>query len=382
MGEAAAALENRSRTGVSMKKSLVVFLSVVVLVTAVPSAEVHADGSQKTLIITTTNDPLTNTVVVIDAATHTRLQTISTNGKGGVGGNARGVKQYNGVLFAAVNNGSGTVAVFKRAGDRLVFEQSVVTTSPPVSVDFSNGHMYVAGANSVDSFVLNGNHVGFMDGTTGLVLAGGGIPPAGSTAQVGAADDQNLLVTLKTDPSPGTVDVIPLKNGAISAAATAVSAPSGTLTPFGFSVYPDGTAVITLAHSGHDGLFRAGAFTHIVNSGGQAGNCWTTRVGKYVFIVNTGSRTISRVVGTGANIFVDNAVAAPIVTGGSPSDTDADGGYLGVIDHSGGQGATSHMTVFTYNRFGELSPSGNPIDLAVPNANGVAVMRPSQDEQD
>ena len=29
---------------------------------------------------------------------------------------------------------------------------------------------------------------------------------------------------------------------------------------------------------------------------------WTTRVGKYVFIVNTGSRTISRAVGTGSNI--------------------------------------------------------------------------------
>src|SRR5262249_41412858 len=290
----------RFRTGVTMKKSLSVFLSIVVLLIAVASAKIQADGPQKTLIITMTNDPVANAVAVIDALTHARLQMISTNGKGGVGGNARGVKQYKGVLFVAVNNGSGTVAVFKRAGDRLVFEQLVVTTSPPVSVDFSNGHMYVAGANTVDSFVLNGNHVGFMDGTTGLVLAGGGgIPPAGSTAQVGAADGRNLLVTVKTDPIPGTVDVIPLKNGAISGAATAVSAPSGTLTPFGFSVYPDGTAVITLAHSGHDGLFRGGTFTAIVNSGGQAGNCWTTRVGKYVFIVNTGSRTITRVVGTG-----------------------------------------------------------------------------------
>src|SRR5262245_46251008 len=364
-----------------MKNRLFVFLSVIVLLTGVPSAKLHADGSQKTLIITMTNDSVANAVVVIDAATHARLQTISTNGKGGAGGNARGVKQYNGRLFAAVNNGSGTVAVFKRAGDRLVFEQSVVTTSPPVSVDFANGHMYVAGANSVDSFVVNGNHVGFMDGTTGLVLAGGGLPPDGSTAQIGAADSHTLLVTLKTDPIPGTVDVIPLKNGAISGSATAVSAPSGTLALFGFSVYPDGTAVITLAHSGHDGLFRGGAFTAIVNSGGQAGNCWTTRVGKYVFIVNTGSRTISRVVGTGANIFVDAAVAATVPTG-SPTDTDAAGGYLGVIDHSSGPGATSHLTVFTYNQFGELSAAGNTVDLGVPNANGVAVMHPTAEEED
>ena len=100
-----------------------------------------------------------------------------------------------------------------------------------------------------------------------------------------------------------------------------VSAPANTLTPFGFSVYPDGAAVITLAHSGHDRLFRDGAFKSISVSGGQAGNCWTTRVGKYVFIVNTGSKTISRVLGTGTNVFVDSAVAATVTAGGSPTDT-------------------------------------------------------------
>ena len=138
-----------------MKNRLFVSLSAIVLLTGVLSARVQADTSHKTLIITMTNDPVANAVVVIDAATHERLQTISTNGKGGVAQNAGGVKQYNGRLLAAVNNGSGTVAVFRRAGDRLVFEQSVVTTSAPVSVDFANGHMYVAGATSVDSFVVS-----------------------------------------------------------------------------------------------------------------------------------------------------------------------------------------------------------------------------------
>jgi hypothetical protein len=322
-----------------------------------------------------TNDPVANAIIVLDAATHERLQTLSSNGKGGVGGNAHGVEQYNGRLFAAVNNGSGTVSLFQRAGNRLVFEQLVVTTSPPVSVNFSNGHMYVAGSTSVDSFTMNGNRVGFLDGTTALVLAGGGVPEAGSTAQVAANDDHTLLVTLKTDPIPGTVDVVTLNNGAINGSANPVSAPAGTLAPFGFSVYPDGTALITLAHSGHNGLFRDGAFTSIVPSAGQAGNCWTTRVGKYVFVVNTGSRTITRVLGTGSNIFVDNAVVATVATG-SPTDTDANGGYLGVIDHRSGSEATSHLTLFTYNPFGELTASGNAMDLAVPDANGIAIMQP------
>jgi len=363
-----------------MKKNLFAILSVGLLLIAFSSAKVQAEGSQKTLAITMTNDSDANAVIVIDALTHARIQTLSTNGKGGVSQNARGVGQFDGRLFAAVNNGSGTVALFKRAGDHLVFEQLVVTTSAPVSVDFANDHMYVAGSTSVDSFIVHGSHVGALDGTTGLVLVGGGLPPNGSTAQVGAADSQTLLVTLKTDPVPGTVDVVQLRQGAIFGTANAASAPSGTLAPFGFSVYPDGTALITLAHSGDDGLFRNGAFSAVVNSGGQAGNCWTTRVGKYVFIVNTGSRTVSRAVGTGSNIFIDNAVAATI-GGGSPTDTDANAGFLGVIDHSGGPGATSHLNMFTYNQFGELSASGNILDLGVPDANGMAIM-PAQSEED
>jgi hypothetical protein len=96
-----------------MKKILIAFSTVtLLLLIVVPSAKVKADSPGRTLIVTMSNDPSANSVIVIDAATHTRLQTLSTNGKGGVGNNARGVKQYNDQLFAAVNNGSGTVALF------------------------------------------------------------------------------------------------------------------------------------------------------------------------------------------------------------------------------------------------------------------------------
>jgi hypothetical protein len=203
-------------------------------------------------------------------------------------------------------------------------------------VDFGNDHMYVAGATTIDSFALNHNNVGGLDGTTILTLAGGGVPPDGSTAQVGVIDETRALVTLKADPDPGTVDVVPLHDGAVAGSApTAISAPSGSLTPFGFSVYPDGTAVITLAHSSQDGLLRDGAFTSVI-AAGQTAPCWMTRVDKYVFTANTGSRTVSRLIATGSHVFVDNPVAASIATAGAPSDIDADGGVLGVIDHGAG----------------------------------------------
>jgi hypothetical protein len=267
------------------------------------------------------------------------------------------------------------VAVYKRYGDGFTFDKLVTTTSAPVSVDFGNDHMYVAGATTVDSFVLHHDNVGWMDGTTWLELAGGGLPANGSTAQVSILDEQRLLVTLKTDPDPGTVDVVPLHEGAVTGAApTAVSAPPGSLTPFGFSVLHDGTALITLAHSNQDGLFRDGAFTAVIGAG-QTAPCWTTRVGKYVFIANTGSRTLSRLISTGSHIFVDNAVAASIPTG-APSDLDADGGILGVIDRAAGQ---SHLSLFTYNTFGELVARGSAITLGVANANGVAIISANRD---
>ena len=53
----------------------------------------------------------------------------------------------------------------------------MTTTSAPVSVDFGNDHLYVAGATTVDSFVLHRNNVEWMDGTASLELAGGGAPP-------------------------------------------------------------------------------------------------------------------------------------------------------------------------------------------------------------
>jgi hypothetical protein len=335
----------------------------------------HAERRGLTFAVTMTNDASANQIKVYDAESHTLLQTLSTRGIGGVGGNARGVRQFGGTLVAVVNNGSNTVAVFQRAGDRLRFDKLVTTTSAPVSIDFANGHMYVAGATTVDSFVIHGNNVGWMDGTAALELADGTTPPAGSTAQVGAISEHRLLVTLKADPEPGTVDVVSLHDGAVTGAApAAVSAPPGTLTPFGFAVYSDGTALITLAHSDQDGLFRDGAFTSVI-AATQKAPCWMARAGKYVFTANTGSRTISRLAGTGSHIFLDDPVAASVTAGGSPSDIDAEDGILGVIDRGAGQ---SHLTLFSYNRFGELKSSGPAITLNVATANGVAIMPPDR----
>ena len=144
------------------------------LAIAAATTGVRANGHPHTLVVTMTNDADSNQIKVYDADSQALLQTLPTHGKGGVGGNARGIKQYDGRLVAAVNNGSGTVALFRRDGDGLKFDKVIQTTSAPVSVDFGNDHLYVAGATTVDSFVLHENSVEWLDGTTGLALAGGG----------------------------------------------------------------------------------------------------------------------------------------------------------------------------------------------------------------
>jgi hypothetical protein len=46
------------------------------------------------------------------------------------------------------------------------------------------------------------------------------------------------------------------------------------------------------------------------------------------------------------------------------------------MDHGSGQ---SHLTLFTYNAFGELTSTGSAITLGVPNANGIAIVPPAND---
>lgn len=52
---------------------------------------------------------------------------------------------------------------------------------------------------------------------------------------------------------------------------------------------------------------------------------------------------------------------------------DADGGALGVLGHGAG---ASHLSLFTYNQFGELAPYGAAIAAGVLAANGVAIVPP------
>src|SRR5580658_6132218 len=102
-----------------MSRLVALWSTAALLVFAASVSTAHAEDPGRTLAVTMTNDPVSNQIQVYDTSTGVLLQTLSTDGKGGVAGSARGVKQFQGEIVAAVNNGSNTVALYARDGDRL-----------------------------------------------------------------------------------------------------------------------------------------------------------------------------------------------------------------------------------------------------------------------
>src|SRR5262245_32963147 len=90
------------------------FIGVIatgVLALAGMLAPVEAKHDGVVFAVTMTNDQTVNEIKVYDAGANTLVETLSTEGRGGVAGNARGIKQYQGKIVAAVNNGSNSVAI-------------------------------------------------------------------------------------------------------------------------------------------------------------------------------------------------------------------------------------------------------------------------------
>jgi DNA-binding beta-propeller fold protein YncE len=108
-----------------------------------------------------------------------------------------------GRLIAVVNFGSQSVSLFDLTHAGLVLTDVVTTMSPPVSVTFGYGHLYVLGTTSIESHKLYGEQVDTaIDGSATLLIADG------SAAQVGVAGNQ-LLITEKSN----VVEVVDLQAG-------------------------------------------------------------------------------------------------------------------------------------------------------------------------
>jgi len=299
------------------------------------AATAMAEGHDA-LVVTASN--ATQNQLLVYSTGGQLVQTVSTQGKGGVSGNA-GAIETNGSLVAVVNFGSQNVSIFEREG---------------------NGLKFILDTTKVESHRIWGSDVSSApDGVATLLVADG------SAAQVGVVENQ-LIITEKSNMIE-TVDLA--SDGAVSGAAAKVqNIPSNVNTPFGL-VTRGNDAYVTIAHANEISLVRNGVILTVTGSGTQSAPCWLTLVGPFLFSSNSPSSSVSRYAVYGQRIVQDAAVAATL--NGNPTDIASGAGLVAVID---GNGTVSHLSIFSVDEDGNLTLL-QAADTLATGANGVAIVR-------
>lgn len=335
-------------------KKLSVFSILVPLIGA--ATALRADTDPSALVVTASNAGK-NQLLVYDSGGKL-IQTILTQGQGGVSGNAGGIDAKDN-LIAVVNFGSQSVSIFQHENNNVQMKQLVPTVSSPVSVAFGAGHLYILGTTKVESHRMNGSDVNSNpDGVVALLKADG------SAAQVGIVQNQ-LIITEKSNTIE-TVNLLP--DGSVSGFPTLVqNIPANVNTPFGL-VTRGNNAYVTIAHANEISLVRDGKVLTVTGSGTQLSPCWLALVGPFLFSSNSPSMTVSRYAVYGQKIVQDAAIAAQL--NGDPTDIASGAGLVAVID---GNGPISHLSMFAVDEDGNLSLQGAATINSA--ANGVAIVR-------
>src|SRR6185437_6157857 len=119
------------------------------------SLAVAGEPDRGVLVLTSTNDPGTNQVLVYqletgDSPALSLVQTLPTGGRGGAGGNA-GIVQMKDDFGAVANYGSSTVSELVREGDFVQVRGQIKLATgcvKPDSVALSRDQLFVVGAKS------------------------------------------------------------------------------------------------------------------------------------------------------------------------------------------------------------------------------------------
>ncbi|MDE2371051.1 MAG: hypothetical protein KGN16_18930 [Burkholderiales bacterium] len=324
----------------------------------------QADEHAAAMVVTASNTA-TNQLLVYDTAGNL-LETLATQGQGGVGGNAGGIAYAHGRL-AVVNHGSSNVSIFGRSGGghhHFQLEHVIPTQGQPVSVAFGAGHLYVLTGTRVESHAIDGGGVRTSaDGSTQLLHADG------SAGQVGVIRGQ-LIITEKSN----AIESVALDGrGAVGGVATSVAAiPANVDTPLGLATRGD-EAYVTIAHANEISLVRGDQVLSTTGSGTQNAPCWLTLAGPFLYSANTPSMSLSRYAVYGQKIVQDAAVAASF--NGKPTDVDYRAGLLAAIDSNG---TASHVSVFGVDEDGNLALKA-VATVNSPSINGVVVVAGDRD---
>ena len=304
------------------------------------------------LVVTASN--ATNNQLMVYNSAGALVQTVPTQGQGGVSGNAGGIEARGGMI-AVVNFNSQSVSIFDSGFHGFEVKQVVPAASKPVSVAWTDDHLYILGATKIESHRLFGRHVNSNpDGVVTLLLADG------SAAQVGVLPDR-LVISEKNN----VIETVGLRHdGSVTGAATLVlGIPANVNAPFGLITRGD-NAYVTIAHADEISLVRDGQVLTTTSSGTEHAPCWVTLVGPFLYSANSPSMSVSRFAVYGQKIVQDAAKAATF--SGAPTDIDSGVGLVAVIDGS------NTLSIFNVDEDGNLTLRGS---ASIPaGANGVAVI--------
>jgi 6-phosphogluconolactonase (cycloisomerase 2 family) len=346
---------------------------------AAPASTARFGGSADAVFVQTDN-VAGNAVVAYRRAANGSLTQAGNYPTGGLGGvlagsvvdhqasqGSLGYDGRDGLLFA-LNAGSNSVSVFGVSGDRLTLRQVLSSGGTfPVSVTMHGDLVYVLNAlsgGSVSGYrVVFGRLVPIPVSTRALGLDPNATPQFTNTpGQVAfTPDGTRLLVTTKANGN--SIDVFRVGFGGLLSAAPVVSAEPGAV-PFAISF--DGGHVL-IAEAGPNALVSfalstSGSLTPLATAlTGQAATCWVVRAGRYFYVSNAGSGSVSGYAAGASGSL--SALGNTSTDAGTVDAAAADGGRFVYVQ----TGAAGIVDEFSVGAGGALSKIGS---VTVPGAAG------------
>jgi hypothetical protein len=331
------------------------------------SAAIAGEPGRSVLVLTSTNDPGSNAVVVfkLQAAgtpSLSYLDTLTTGGKGGASTNA-GILQFTRDRGAVANFGSNSATQLIREDDFIRVGATIYQASgcvKPDSVALSRDHLLIVGANCAESHAWPS---GALDGAVVRLT-----DP--SAAQI-AVGNRWAAVTLTS----GSVLQLPLtQQGALSGALFPVTLPAtADNTPLGEAFWGD-ILGFTPAHSPDSFAIVDPDRTVFPITGPTPpfpanAPCWVAKgPGNVWYTGNSPGHAISIFFSDSQGGVFYKSVPLP----GVPTDLTVshDGKWLAVIYSAGGE---AHVAVFAIDAYGDLTPAATSGSVGVTAFNGVAI---------
>lgn len=352
-----------------MKANLFRVSGMLAMIFLAVASAAAIDQKRDTFVLTSTNDPSGNEVVVFelnDAGTPSLsfVKKLPTGGMGGAGGNA-GAVQFRRDFGAVVNYASNNVSQLVRDGD-FIGTVRTIGLAPncvnPVSVALTDAQAFVVGANCAESHAWPSGH---LDGTVVAV-------PDTSAGQI-VTGKSWAAVTLKS----GSVLQLPLtEEGNLNGTSSPVALPSdASNTPLGAAFWGD-LLGFNPAHSSYSLALvdkNRDVFPVLGPQPPFPSNapCWLAKGGGNVWYAgNSPGHAISIFFSDGQGGTFYKSVPLP----GVPTDVTVspDRKWLAVI-YTATDGSGGRVAVFAIDTYGDLSLAAISDPIGVAAFNGVAI---------